>query len=336
MKKPVIGLSMGDPAGIGPEIVAKALLDHHWKNKLTPVVFGDSIPLLQLLRTIGKEAELVEIKSPPISDPKPGKITLIPADILQHPVSFGKINAECGRAAFTYIDQSIDWAMRGVIDALCTAPIHKESMKKGGSSWLDHTKMLQERTGSPDTNTLFITGNLRIFFLTRHIPFRDVPQYVNQTALSLEIEKSIKSLKILGLNNPTLAVAGLNPHAGDGGLFGREEEEVQKAVSEAQSRGLPVYGPVPADAVFHQAKEGRYDAVIALYHDQGHIAAKTLDFNHTVSLTLGLPFLRTSVDHGTAFDIAGQGIANETSLVEALKVAARYAFRIRKNTTILE
>ena len=196
--------------------------------------------------------------------------------------------------------------------ALATAPINKESFRAAGVPYLDHTAALQGLTGAPSVLTLFVTGELRVFFATRHLPFREIAQNVNKANLTAFTRDAAKQMQRLGFPKPRLAVAALNPHGGEHGMFGDEElREIGPAVEELRSEGLDVQGPIPADSVFHLALSGNYDAVISLYHDQGHIATKTLDFYRTVSLTLGLPFLRTSVDHGTAFDLAGTGKANE-------------------------
>ena len=230
-----------------------------------------------------------------------------------------------GRQAFASIEKAIKLALDREIDVIATAPVNKEAMKMASVPYLDHTEILTKLTDSRDTMTLFVTGDLRVFFYSRHIQFKNISQSLNHDDLVLSLEKCLVYLRKIGISEPSVALAALNPHGGEQGMFGREEIDIlQPAVISAQKKGLAVQGPVPADSVFHLAKEGHYDAVLSLYHDQGHIATKTLDFYRTVALTMGLPFLRTSVDHGTAFDIAGKGIVSEISLVEAVKAAARY------------
>ena len=202
-------------------------------------------------------------------------------------------------------------------------------MSSGAAGFRGHTEYLGELSGVPDPLTMFVVDDLRILFLTRHVSLAEAVSQIKMDRLKRFIPTAVAALRSLGFTEPRIAVAGLNPHSGEGGMFGHEEQtEVRPAVAWARDQGLDVVGPVPADSVFHQAKMGKYDAVISLYHDQGHIAAKTLDFERTVSVTLGLPFVRTSVDHGTAFDIAGKGIASDVSMKEAIRVAADYAAKL--------
>ncbi|ULQ58925.1 4-hydroxythreonine-4-phosphate dehydrogenase PdxA [Brucepastera parasyntrophica] len=293
--KPRIGVTTGDPAGIGPEIVIKTLVRQEISDICEPVIFGLSSP--EHIRKAG----------------------VIP----------GKISAEGGRLAFASISSAVEAALAGDIDALVTAPIHKESLRAAGVPFIGHTEILAELTNSEDPLTMFETRSLRVFFLSRHVSLRQACDLVTEDRVYSYLFKCADAMdKTLGMPDPFIAVAGLNPHCGEHGLFGNEETFITSAVTRASRDGIHVEGPVGADSVFHFAKEGRYDAVLALYHDQGHIACKTLDFERTVSLTLGLPFLRTSVDHGTAFDIAGKGIASETSMMEAIRIAVKYC---RKN-----
>lgn len=238
----------------------------------------------------------------------------------------GVIQGPAGKAAFQYVRSAIEMAMSGEIDAIATAPINKESLRAGEVPYLDHTEMLAKLTGSPNPMTLFVLDDLRIFFLTRHVPLAEVTPLVTTASVLEALRRSDAELRRLGIQQPRIAVAGLNPHAGDGGLFGSEDgTQIAPAVAQARAIGLDVYGPIPADSVFFMNRRGRYDAVLALYHDQGHIAAKTVDFERTISVTVGIPFLRTSVDHGTAFDIAWKGTASCIGMEEAISVAARFA-----------
>jgi 4-hydroxythreonine-4-phosphate dehydrogenase len=216
-------------------------------------------------------------------------------------------------------------ALRGEIDAIATAPIHKESLRAAGIPYIGHTEIFAGLTQTEDPLTMFETRGMRVFFLTRHVSLRQACDMVTEERLLTYITRCCQALKDLGAAGGILAVAGLNPHGGEHGLFGNEETDIiAPAVRKAQSAGWPAEGPFGADSVFHWALQGRFAGVLSLYHDQGHIAAKTLDFERTVAVTLGLPFLRTSVDHGTAMDIAGQGIASDISMAEAIKVAAAY------------
>ncbi len=221
----------------------------------------------------------------------------------------------------------IEFTLNKTFQAIVTAPINKEALRMAKVPYLDHTEMLTSLTKSTNTMTLFVTGSLRVFFYSRHIPLKDVAAALDTKKLGDAITNSCRYLEQIGIKNPTLAVAALNPHGGEQGMFGEEEIQIlTPAIEKAHSQGMRVSGPIPADSVFHLAKEGAYNAVLSLYHDQGHIATKTLDFHRTVSLTMGLPFLRTSVDHGTAFDIAGMGKASEISMVEAIRAVTLYAW----------
>lgn len=299
---------MGDPCGIGPEIVGKAVQDPELLALCQPVVIGNR----EIIETaVGKISVPVEWCSLPCPLP----------DCSER----GKITAWAGQVAYDCIVQAVALAKAGQVDALATAPIHKEAWKAAGIAAIGHTEALADLTGTPDPLTMFETKKLRIFFLTRHLSLADACRAIQKDRVRDCLLRCQKALEQLGIHEGRLALAALNPHGGEHGLFGDEESrELLPAMEEARKLGCRVEGPVAADSVFHFAKEGKYDAVLSLYHDQGHIAAKTLDFERTISLTLGLPFLRTSVDHGTAFDIAWQGVASAVSMVEAIRLAAQY------------
>ncbi|MGB9812178.1 MAG: 4-hydroxythreonine-4-phosphate dehydrogenase PdxA [Thermovenabulum sp.] len=331
MNKPIIGITMGDPVGIGPEIVAKALSKKEIYEKVNPLVIGSKNIIEKAMRITHINMDVVAIKEDEIKalrgkDFSFGKAYILDLNNIRENIPFGKISAEAGKAAFEYIKKSIELAMEGLIDGVATAPINKEAIRAAGINFIGHTEIFAELTKSEDVLTMFQVDKLRIFFLTRHISLLDACFKVKMDNIYKTLIACNKALKNLGLLNATIAVAALNPHGGDGGLFGSEEErEIIPAIKKAREEGIRVEGPVPADSVFYWARLGRYDAVLSLYHDQGHIAAKTLDFERTVSVTTGLPFIRTSVDHGTAFDIAGKGIASSISMEEAIKVAGEYA-----------
>lgn len=235
-------------------------------------------------------------------------------------------SACAGKAAFEYIKASTELCLRKETDSVATAPISKENLRLGKINYIGHTEIYAGLTNTNDPLTMFETGSLRVFFLSRHVSLKDAIELVKKDRLTEYIIKCQKALKNLGITEGTMAVASLNPHSGENGMFGNEEiSEIIPAVNEARKSGFNVVGPISADSVFHLAQTGRYNAVLSLYHDQGHIATKTLDFEGTISLTIGLPFLRTSVDHGTAPDIAWKGIAKERSMVEAIKLSAKYA-----------
>lgn len=324
MSLPLIALSLGDPAGIGPEIVVKALSQELPARCL---VYGDARVVEKAIKMAGLSLKVHGVSGPREAQWTPGRIEVV--DLANaDPACFepGQVQALCGKAAWEYIEAATKAALAGEVDALDTAPINKESIQAAKVPFIGHTEMLEGLSGSKDPLTMFETLGLRVFFLTRHVSLRKACDLVTCERILDYIGRCVDALGRLGVQGGELAVAGLNPHCGEHGLFGDEEgRAVEPAVRLARERGYRVVGPIGPDSVFHQAKQGRYAAVLSLYHDQGHIATKTLDFDRTISLTLGLPFLRTSVDHGTAFDIAGKGLASPISMEESIKVAARYA-----------
>ncbi len=334
-KKPVLLVTMGDPAGIGPEVCVKALRHPIVHRVSTLVVVG--IPgvlswhATKLATQPGVPA-VATIASPSEATDRHGVLPVVAAGQAAFDISTtGTVTAEAGAAAYAALTRAIALVESGQADAIVTAPLNKESLVASGAPYIDHTDALAAITGTSPL-TMFEVGPLRIFFATRHVSLQRSIELLDKDLVLKTITGAALNMRRIGFSAPRLALAALNPHAGEGGLFGRQEIEVfVPAVTEARSHGIDISGPVPADAVFAQGLNGRYDAVISLYHDQGHIAAKTYDFERTVSVTLGLPFIRTSVDHGTAFDIAGKGIASEVSLVEAIKSAARYALPYARN-----
>ncbi|HEX3045610.1 MAG TPA: 4-hydroxythreonine-4-phosphate dehydrogenase PdxA [Bacillota bacterium] len=331
MERPVIGIPMGDPAGIGPEIVLKALLNEKIFNFSRPLIIGD-LNVLQRIDQVLKTG----LKLNPVSEARQGKYQPGTVDLVSlgnvdsSRLRYGEVQAEAGKAAFEYIVKTVELAKFGQIAAMATTPINKEAIKAAGVNFIGHTEMLADLTQTQDPLTMFQVHNLRVFFLTRHVSLRKACDLVTEKRLTDYIERCLNALRRLGLEDCSLAVAGLNPHNGEHGLFGDEEgREVEPAIRRAREMGLNVVGPVPADSVFSLALKGKYGAVLSLYHDQGHIATKTLDFERTIALTIGMPFLRTSVDHGTAFDIAGKGIAGSISMEEAIRLAAEYSEKYR-------
>lgn len=330
-KKATIAVPMGDPAGIGPEITVKSFLSEEVLDGVNIVVVGDKDVIERALEVTNTDLNINVIESVKEAKFEAGTIDLIDMDnVNMDEFKFGEIQAQCGQAAFDYIEKSIDLAMKNEVDALATTPINKESLHAAKVPFIGHTEMLEELTNSHDPLTMFQVLDLRIFFLTRHLSLKDAIDQMTKERVRDYVERSHDALIKLGVENPKLAVAGLNPHSGENGLFGMEEvEEITPGIKSAQEDGFDVTGPVPADSVFFQALNGKYDAVISLYHDQGHIAAKMTDFHKTISITNGLPFLRSSVDHGTAFDIAGKNIASSESMEEAIKLAGEYALSFR-------
>jgi 4-hydroxythreonine-4-phosphate dehydrogenase len=319
---------MGDPSGIGPEIILKALMLHDDIYEIsTPIVFGNPEVFNDLKVRYNLDVDIIKIDKIDLHvKAAKNRIYCFCENENQNIPKLGEINADAASMAFEAIEGSIKSVMNGNISAIATAPINKEALKKARILFLDHTEMFRKSTNSKNIMTLFITGRLKIFFLTTHLRFSEISSALRIDDIVLQLKNSHKYLKKLGVKNPKIALAALNPHAGEGGLFGDEEIGVlTPAVSIAKNNEINVEGPIAADSAFHFCNEGKYDAVLSLYHDQGHIAAKTLDFYKTISLNMGLPFLRTSVVHGTAMDIAGENKANETGMLEAIKYAAKYA-----------
>ena len=327
MRKPLVVVPIGDPAGIGPEIVTKSVDDSDLFKIANCVIVGDKKIMENAIKIVDADLEINVVTNVADCIFKVGVMNLFDLDnIDMDKFEFGKVNAMCGRAAYEYIEKSISLAMDGQVDAVATTPINKESLHAAEVNYIGHTEIFGALTGTEDPLTMFETNGMRVFFLTRHKSLRDMLDDIKKDRIIDYVKRCTDALRKLGVNEGTMAVAGLNPHCGEHGLFGYEEvEEIMPAVEELKKEGYDVAGPIPADSVFHQVAQGRYNSVLSLYHDQGHIATKTLDFDKTISITNGMPILRTSVDHGTAFDIAGKGIAGAVSMKEAIRLAAKYA-----------
>jgi 4-hydroxythreonine-4-phosphate dehydrogenase len=324
--KEIIAIPMGDPAGIGPEITVKALNNAEIYEVCAPLVIGHSEILKNAMKFTNTHLLINEITDPSEGLYKHGTIDVISLDNLDmSTLEIGTVQAQCGQAAYEYIKTASTLALEGKVASLATTPINKESLKAAKVPFIGHTEILAALTKSADPLTMFEVRNMRVFFLTRHLSLKDAIGAITKESVSDCLVRCDQALKQLGVENRKIAVAGLNPHSGENGLFGREEmDEIGPGVQMAIEKGIDALGPVPADSVFHHALNGRYAAVLSLYHDQGHIATKMTDFERTISVTNGLPFLRTSVDHGTAFDIAGKGIASSVSMEECIKLAAKY------------
>ncbi len=327
MRKPLIAIPSGDPAGVGPEIVVKALADPKVQETADAIVIGDKRIFENAVKITGVPLTVKVVEEPEEGDYTPGILNLIDLDNIDpEKFQFGVVQAMCGQAAYDYIAKSIEITLAGKADAVATPPINKEALHAAGVNYIGHTEIFGALTHTEDPLTMFETNGLRVFFLTRHLSMRDMLDQIKKDRIIDYVHRCTDALRKLGVEGGTMAVAGLNPHSGEHGLFGWEEvNEIAPAVEQLQKEGYDVKGPVPADSVFHQAAMGKYNSVLSLYHDQGHIATKTLDFEKTISITNGMPILRTSVDHGTAFDIAGKNIVSSVSMVEAILLAAKYA-----------
>ena len=334
MNRLIIGIPLGDPAGIGPEILVKSLNEKEIYEICKPVVVGDRDVIVQAMKFCD-----INLKINSIILPEDGKYTYGTIDLIDlnnvniNTLQIGKVQKMAGKAAFEYVKTVTLLALEGKVDAISTTPINKESLKAAKVPYIGHTEILEDLTNIKNPLTMFQVKGLRVFFLSRHVSLRKACDLVTEENIYEYIIRCKDALEVLGISDPKIAVAGLNPHSGEHGLFGREEvDEIYPAIIKARALGIDVAGPVPADSVFHFGLNGKYDAVLSLYHDQGHIATKMVDFERTVSITNNMPFIRTSVDHGTAFDIAGKGLASKVSLVEAIKLAALYSDKFNKKS----
>lgn len=325
--KPVTAITMGDPAGIGPETVVETMLSPIIHECCKPIVIGSIAILERAAKILNKEIMFNKITDPIQAKYELGTIDIIETGVYDtDSIKWGKVQALAGQMSIDFIMKSIELGLAGKIDAVSTAPINKGAIKLVGIKEAGHTEIYQNKTKSPYALTMFSCHKLRVFFVSRHMSLVDACKYATKERVLEFVININKELKKIGIDKPHIAVAALNPHGGDNGLFGTEEiDNLIPAVKEAQKMGIDAVGPCPADSVFHIGKSGCYDAILSLYHDQGHIACKTLDFQKSVTLTFGLPFIRSSVDHGTAFDIAGKGIAEAISLIESTKVVSEYA-----------
>jgi len=343
--KPMIAITLGDPAGIGPEIIAKTLADPETYSICNPLVVGESHAMQMGIEVARQSFKINSIEKPEDAKFSHGTIDLIDLKNLDPTkIEMGKPAAMTGAASVQYVIHAADLALAGKVDAMVTAPLNKEAMHMGGYSYPGHTELLAEKSGTSEYAMMLATGNLRVVHATTHIPFREIIDHLTTERVLSTVHIGQDACLSLGIENPRIAVAGLNPHSGDGGIFGDEEERViTPAIMKAVDEGLNVDGPVPADTVFGKAAGGQYDIVVALYHDQGHIPVKLLGMRYDastgrwesvsgVNITLGLSFIRTSVDHGTAYGKAGrrEGTANPESLKEAIRYAVQMA-EARKN-----
>ena len=322
--RPILAITMGDPAGIGPEVVLKALARPDVYGRCRPLVVGDKRILQRASECLGDPAWLYDVVVDPAAGSyRAGTLTLLDlANAVPQDCPVGEVGQAAGKAAAECVVRACDLAMAGAVDGIVTAPLNKEAMNLAGYAYAGHTELLAERTGAERISMLLVGPKLRVVHVSTHVSLSDAIARVKRERVEEVIELAHEACVVLGIPEPRIAVAGLNPHAGEGGLFGeREEREIMPAVRGARARGWDVSDPQPPDTVFLRAAGGSYDIVVAMYHDQGHIPMKLLAFDRGVNVSLGLPIIRTSVDHGTAFDIAGTGKAREDSLLAAIDVA---------------
>ena len=321
--KPIIAITMGDPCGIGPEVVAKALASGDVYSMCRPVVVGKAWSMEQALTLTGASLRVREVESPAEAGLDAGHMDVVDIHNLNpEDITVGRISPTCGKACMEWVTRAGELAMAGQVAALATAPVNKEAASLAGYTAIGHMELLQELSGATQVATMLMSGRLWVVHLTTHRSLRRACDYVTKDNILDKLELTHDSFTQWGFPSPRIAVAALNPHGSDGGLLGNEEaDEISPAVEQACAKGIDARGPVPADIVFHQAIQGSYDVVLAMYHDQGHIPVKVYGFEQSITANLGLPFVRTSVDHGTAFDIAGKGIAHHDSMLEAIKLA---------------
>jgi len=326
-RKPAIAITMGDPCGIGPEVVAKALADPRVYLSCRPLVVGNSHAIKQAVALTGVGLKVNQPTDLSRAGLDPGVIDLVDTGNLNpEDITVGEINPTCGKAAMEWVTKAGELALAGTVDGLATAPLNKEAASLAGYTSIGHMELLQELSGAKTVATMLMAKNLRVVHLTTHRSLRVACDYVKKDRILQYLRLTHESFVNWGFTRPSIAAAALNPHGSDGGLLGDEEsQEIAPAVAAAQEEGINAIGPVPADAVFHQAVENRYDVVLAMYHDQGHIPVKVYGFEESITANLGLPFVRTSVDHGTAFDIAGKGVASQTSMLESIRLAVALA-----------
>ena len=325
--KPAIAITMGDPCGIGPEVVVKALADPKVYASCRPVVVGNLYAMEQAVKLTGLPLKIRESDDPSSAGRDPASVDVVDIHNLNpEDIAVGKITPACGKAAMEWVTKAGELALAGVVDGLATAPLNKEAASLAGYQSIGHMELLQEMSGTKTVATMLMAKNLRVVHLTTHRSLRLACDYVKHGRILEFLELTHASFVTYGFPNPSIGVAALNPHGSDGGLLGDEEQnEIAPAVEDARSKGIDAIGPVPADIVFHQAIQGRYDVVLCMFHDQGHIPVKVYGFEESITANLGLPFVRTSVDHGTAFDIAGKGIADHLSMLESIRLAVALA-----------
>ena len=328
MDRPIVAVTMGDAAGIGPEVIVKALINNEVQNISRSIVIGDARIMKSALKFAkGEPLEINAVKD--IADAKftRGVIDVYDLENLEpSKVKIGQVSAACGKAAVEYLEKAIKLAMGKEVAAIATAPINKEAIHKAGYKFHGHTELLAKRTGTKHYAMMFVSNPFWVMLVTTHLPLNKVSRNITKKNVLRTIKLANEFLYKIRGKKPKIGVAGLNPHAGEGGIFGKEEKTaIKPAVDEAIKLGINVKGPISPDGIFYLANVGMFDIVIAMYHDQGLIPLKLLSFNRSVNVTVGLPIIRTSVDHGTGFDIAGKGWANPTSLIEAIKVAAHFS-----------
>jgi 4-hydroxythreonine-4-phosphate dehydrogenase len=337
-RKSVIVITMGDPAGIGPEIIAKIIENGEIFSLCGPVVIGDADVMTKQIEEMRLSVSVRSIASLSQMDPAKGRLDVLDlknVDLNAH--RWGSPGAASGKAVVEYIKKAVELTMNREADAIVTAPISKEMMNAAGHHYAGHTELIATLTGTKEYGMMFVGGGLRVILASIHVALRDVPRLITEASVLQTLRLAHKAVQLFGIEKPRIGVAALNPHAGEGRLFGTEEWEcILPAVIKARGEGIHASDPIPADTLFYKAKNDYFDIIVAMYHDQGLAPLKMISFGKAVNVTVGLPIIRTSVDHGTAYDIAGRGCADPTSLLEAVKLAVSMsALRMRSQKEIL-
>ncbi|HSL00511.1 MAG TPA: 4-hydroxythreonine-4-phosphate dehydrogenase PdxA [Rubrobacteraceae bacterium] len=326
MEAPLIAVTMGDPAGIGPEIVVKTCADPEFRLGARAFVVGDPAIMERAVRLLGSRLQVNPISGPEEAAFEPDAVDVLAVGELPEDLPFGELDARAGDAAFRYVERATRLASEGRVAAIATAPLNKEAMHLAGHRYPGHTEILAELTGTEDYAMMLVTDELKVIHVSTHVSLREAIERVRPERERAVIRLAHESMRRLGVENPKVAVAGLNPHAGENGLFGDEDARyITPAVEEARKEGIEATGPWAPDTVLMRARRGVFDVVVVQYHDQGHIPVKLMGFDTGVNVTVGLPFFRTSVDHGTAFDIAGTGEADHASMLAAIELARTLA-----------
>lgn len=323
MTRPTIAITMGDPAGIGPEVIMKALAQPEAQALCNMLVIGDAGRLRQAAKIVGSSLEVDSLSDAKDANFASKNVQCVDLKNVPADLPFGQNSPIAGEAAYRYIEKAVQVVQAGLAQGICTAPLSKEALHAAGHKYPGHTELLAHLTGTPEVSMMLVSPKLRVIHVTTHIGLIDAIKKIEPGLVERVITRGHDVLVKAGIKNPKIGVCAINPHAGENGLFGygEEAEKITPAVEKCQAKGWDVRGPLPADTLFFLAGRGDYDMVVAMYHDQGHGPIKVLGLESGVNITVGLPVIRTSVDHGTAFDIAGKGIADERSLIEALRQA---------------
>ncbi|WP_284946320.1 4-hydroxythreonine-4-phosphate dehydrogenase PdxA [Acidisoma cladoniae] len=324
---PIVAITMGDASGVGPEVIMKALARPEVTSICRPLVVGDATRLREAGAIVHSKLTVNALKTPVEARYAPGTVDCIDLALIPAGHPFGTLSPVSGEAAFRYIERATRLVEAGEAGAICTAPLSKEALHAAGHKYPGHTELLAALTGTPEVSMMLVTPKLRVIHVTTHIGLMDAIRKIEPGLVERTITRGHDTLVKAGIANPRIGVCAINPHAGENGLFGQgeEAEKITPAVKACQAKGWDVRGPLPADTLFFLAGRGDFDLVVAMYHDQGHGPVKVLGLESGVNVTVGLPVVRTSVDHGTAFDIAGKGIADEGSMIEALRQAVDLA-----------